>query len=135
MHEDPRPSRRNSLNRLALVVLAAAALPAAASTVQGAPLPVHPAASAPDPAASASAKHKSGVVPSSQQIDINHATRERLKTLPGIGDAEAARIVAGRPYFSKADLVTKQVLSEGSYAAIKYRVFAAPPAGKTGVKQ
>jgi competence protein ComEA len=135
MHEDARPSRHCSLNRLALVALVAVALPAAASTGQGAVLPAHPAGSAPGPAASAPAKHKGGGVPSSQQIDINHASRERLQTLPGIGEAEAAKIIAGRPYTTKTDLVTKQILPEGSYAAIKYRIFAGPPAGKSGSKQ
>jgi len=37
------------------------------------------------------------------------ANREQLKTLPGIGDAEAGRIIAGRPYDSKADLVGRKV--------------------------
>lgn len=69
---------------------------------------------------------KHSVVPSAQQIDINRASREQLKTLPGIGDAEAARIIAGRPYVSKADLVTKKVLPEGLYISIRYRIIAIP---------
>lgn len=69
---------------------------------------------------------KYSVVPSAQQIDINRATREQLKTLPGIGDAEAARIIAGRPYVSKADLVTKKVLPEGLYISLRYRIIAIP---------
>lgn len=69
---------------------------------------------------------KYSVVPSPQQIDINRASREQLKTLPGIGDAEAARIIAGRPYVSKADLVTKKVLPEGLYISIRYRIIAIP---------
>lgn len=57
-------------------------------------------------------------------IDINSASAEQLKMLPGIGDAEAARIVAGRPYLSKADLVPKAGLPEGTFLAIKRQVIA-----------
>lgn len=71
-------------------------------------------------------KRKLGVVPSDQQIDINRATREQLKTLPGIGDAEASKIIAGRPYTSKADLVGEKVLPEGLYISIRYRIIAIP---------
>jgi DNA uptake protein ComE-like DNA-binding protein len=55
-------------------------------------------------------------------IDINTASRDDLKTLPGIGDAEADRIVAGRPYTSKANLVTKNVLPEGVFLSIRHSV-------------
>lgn len=57
-------------------------------------------------------------------VDINSAPVSALKTLPGIGDAEARRIVAGRPYLSKAELVTKRVLPEGPYTAIRRHIIA-----------
>ena len=44
-------------------------------------------------------------------VDINKASRTELKTLPGIGDAEAAKIIGARPYMTKTDLVTKNVLT------------------------
>ena len=71
-------------------------------------------------------KRKLSVVPSEKQIDINSASREQLKTLPGIGDAEAGRIIAGRPYNTKADLVSRKVLPEGLYISIRYRIKAVP---------
>ena len=74
----------------------------------------------------AQVKRKLSVVPSEKQIDINSANREQLKTLPGIGDAEAGRIIAGRPYDSKADLVGRKVLPEGLYISIRYRIKAVP---------
>lgn len=58
------------------------------------------------------------------RIDINSASVEQLKTLPGIGDAEAKKIIAGRPYLSKVDLTTKKVLPEGVYIALKDRIVA-----------
>lgn len=64
-------------------------------------------------------------------VDINSAPRAQLKTLPGIGDAEADRIIAGRPYRSKADLVTKQALPAGVYQALRNHVIARQkPPGK-----
>jgi len=57
-------------------------------------------------------------------IDVNSASRAQLKTLPGIGDAEAERIIAGRPYRSKADLVEHGVLPAGVYLSIKGRIIA-----------
>ncbi len=87
-------------------------------------------------AASASAAHKTKAgkpVKALPVVDINSASREKLKTLPGIGDAEAAKIIAGRPYHSKADLVTQQILPGGVYIALKRRIMAGqksvPPPG------
>jgi competence protein ComEA len=59
-----------------------------------------------------------------KRIDINKASRTELKTLPGIGDAEADKIVARRPFLTKADLVTQNVLPEGIYVSIKNRIVA-----------
>ena len=57
-------------------------------------------------------------------VDVNSAGRVRLKTLPGIGDAEADRIIAGRPYLSKADLATRNVIPTGVYLSLKDRIIA-----------
>ena len=57
-------------------------------------------------------------------VDINSASRAQLKTLPGIGTAEIDKIIAGRPYFSKADLATKQVIPTGTYLSLKNLVIA-----------
>lgn len=57
-------------------------------------------------------------------VDINGATHKQLKRLPGIGDAEADKIIAGRPYGSKADLVTQDVIGIGVYEKIKNQVVA-----------
>jgi len=66
-------------------------------------------------------------------VDINSASRAELKTLPGIGDAEADRIIAGRPYLSKADLATKNVIPTGVFLSLKNQVIAiqkTPPKSK-----
>jgi len=103
----------------ALVALAVAAAAsqavAAASTSASSPAPaVH---------ASATAK-KAPLAAPAELVDINSASRAQLKTLPGVGDAEAGRIIAGRPYLSKAELVSKNVMGAGPYTLIKKRIVA-----------
>jgi DNA uptake protein ComE-like DNA-binding protein len=60
-------------------------------------------------------------------VDINSASRAQLKTLPGIGDREADRIIAGRPWHSKADLVGAKAIPEGVYVTIRHDIMAVQP--------
>lgn len=62
---------------------------------------------------------KSDIAANIKPVDINNATREQLKKLPGIGDAEADKIIAGRPYLSKANLVTHNIIDRGIYENLK----------------
>ena len=48
--------------------------------------------------------------PKTRPVDINSAGKAELMKLQGIGDAEADRIIAGRPYLSKAHRVTHKVI-------------------------
>ncbi|HVW07230.1 MAG TPA: helix-hairpin-helix domain-containing protein [Bryobacteraceae bacterium] len=57
-------------------------------------------------------------------IDINHATIDELKTLPGIQDALAAKIVKNRPYANKTQLSSKGVVSAATYKRIRTLVIA-----------
>ncbi|MHB8668320.1 MAG: ComEA family DNA-binding protein [Burkholderiales bacterium] len=57
-------------------------------------------------------------------VDINSAGKTELKTLPGVDDATADKIIAGRPYLTKADLVTQKIVSQGIYGQIESRVIA-----------
>jgi predicted DNA-binding helix-hairpin-helix protein len=57
-------------------------------------------------------------------VDVNSASRKELKTLPGIGDAEADRIIAGRPYLSKTHLVSDARIPAGIYQSIRHRIIA-----------
>lgn len=71
---------------------------------------------------------RSGTKPAARKppVDINRASREELKRLPGIGDAEAAKIAAGRPYLSKADLVTRKIISVETYDKLQREIIAKP---------
>jgi DNA uptake protein ComE-like DNA-binding protein len=77
-----------------------------------------------DAARGASAPRAAKATKVDPPIDVNSATRAQLLTLPGIGNAEADRIVAGRPYLSKADLASKRVIPTGVYLSLKGRVIA-----------
>ena len=57
-------------------------------------------------------------------VDINTASADQLKSLPGIGDAYAKRIIQNRPYSGKDQLVTKGVLPQGVYDKIKGQIVA-----------
>jgi competence protein ComEA len=57
-------------------------------------------------------------------LDINTATAEQLKTLPGIGEAYSEKIIKGRPYARKDELVQKQILPRATYENIKYKIVA-----------
>jgi competence protein ComEA len=58
------------------------------------------------------------------KTDVNSASKEDLDKLPGIGPATADKIIAGRPYNTKRDLLAKKIVSQKEYAAIKDKIVA-----------
>ena len=57
-------------------------------------------------------------------LDINSASADELKNLPGVGDAYAKKIVENRPYAKKDQLVSKKVIPEKTYQGIKNLIIA-----------
>jgi DNA uptake protein ComE-like DNA-binding protein len=97
-----------TINRLLLIAALAAALPFSSFADSKA------APKAPAGKTTAAAK----------QVDINTASAAELEALPTIGKAKSAKIIAGRPWKGKDDLVAKGILSAADYAKVKDMIIA-----------
>jgi DNA uptake protein ComE-like DNA-binding protein len=82
-------------------------------------IPVFSVAQTPKPAAATGA--------ATAPLDINTATADQLKAFPGIGDAYSKRIIDGRPYTAKNQLVTRGILPQATYDKIKDKIIASHP--------
>lgn len=97
--------RRLSSLFLALLLVIGLTLPAFAAEIK-------PAAAASPAAAKA------------ELLDINSASEAQLKALPGIGDAYARKIIAGRPYAKKDQLKSKNIIPAATYDKIQNQIIA-----------
>jgi len=64
------------------------------------------------------------VAHATEPLDINTVTADQLKTLPGIGDAYSKKIIEGRPYTRKDELMQKKIIPQGTYDKIKDQIIA-----------
>jgi competence protein ComEA len=82
----------------------------------------------------AKAADKAAAGAKAELLDLNTATEAQLKALPGIGDAYAAKIVAGRPYAKKDQLVSRKIIPQATYDKMKDAVIAKQGEAKTEAK-
>jgi DNA uptake protein ComE-like DNA-binding protein len=60
-------------------------------------------------------------------VDINTATAKELRTVKGIGKVYSAKIIAGRPYKSKDELLSRDIVPAATYDKIKDKIIAKQP--------
>jgi DNA uptake protein ComE-like DNA-binding protein len=83
------------------------------------------AAPAAKPAVAPAAEKKAAPAAAKEElVDLNSATEEQLKKIPGIGDEYAKKIIAGRPYAKKDQLKIKKIVPPATYEKIKDKIIA-----------
>jgi DNA uptake protein ComE-like DNA-binding protein len=76
------------------------------------------------PKAQTSGKAPAKTAAQGEPLDINSASKEQLDALPGIGEKYSQKIIDGRPYAKKTDLVKKKVIPQGTYNKIQDQIIA-----------
>jgi DNA uptake protein ComE-like DNA-binding protein len=102
-------NRKNLLTRILFTVLALSLMASLSAAQEG---------------AKTSTKAPSTMAASGDLLDINSATKDQLDALPGIGAAYSQKIIDGRPYKAKTDLVKKKVIPHATYNKIKDMIIA-----------
>ena len=128
---------KKSLSILAVCAFVVAFAVAANAQTSGSTEPAKPAepAKAAAPATTTAPKaHSSSSSSKKPVLDLNSASKEDLMKLPGVGDATADKIIAGRPWKSRSELVSKNVCTKANYEKFEHMVTAKQPAPAAAAK-
>lgn len=115
------------MKTMRVVLLAAFAVILAAVT------PANKLEGAFNPGQSSAAKKssaKTAAASTTDLVDLNTATKDQLDALPGIGAAYSQKIIDGRPYRAKTDLVRRHIIPQATYNKIASMVIAKQPTKK-----
>jgi len=117
---------RHKLFSIVVVALVSCALPLAAQTAKPATGTTAKPTAKPSGAAKPAAAQKPAAEKSTatKLLDLNSASKADLESLPGIGEKYSQKIIDGRPYQRKDQLVSKKIIPQGTYDKIKDQLIA-----------